>query len=351
MVTELAIVGAVIVALGAIVLALGAELLHVRRCRRIARLAFGPSSRPSRWTMAAPVLRVLSIGALCWGLLILLLVTPKVHRAEAEVEENDYRHLMLVLDVSPSMRLQDAGLNAEDSRRQRSADLLRSFFERVPYAHYRTSVVAVYNGAKPVVVDTTDGEVIYNILNDLLMQYAFEIGETDLFAGLTEAARMARPWRPHSTTLILVSDGDTVPATGMPKMPASIADVLVVGVGDPVTGKFIDGRQSRQDASTLRQIAVRLNGTYHDGNEKHISTAILSSLTQDAKASPFEKLTLREYALIACGVGAAFYALLPIALQLFGTRFHPGVATSTTRSRPRTRTRRRTVAALETNRT
>ncbi len=71
----------------------------------------------------------------------------------------------------------------------------------------------------------------------------------------------------------MLSDGDTVPATGMPKMPASIADVLIVGVGDPRQGSFIDGRMSRQDASTLRQIAARLGGIYHDGNQKHISTA------------------------------------------------------------------------------
>ena len=44
------------------------------------------------------------------------------------------------------------------------------------------------------------------------------------------------------------------------RMPASVAGVLVVGVGDPQAGMFIDGHQSRQDVSTLRQIAARLRG-------------------------------------------------------------------------------------------
>ena len=38
----------------------------------------------------------------------------------------------------------------------------------------------------------------------------------------------------------------------------------------------------------------------------------------------FKKLTRREYALIACGAGAAVLAGLPLALMLFGTAWRPG---------------------------
>ena len=181
--------------------------------------------------------------------------------------DDDYQHVLLVLDVSPSMRLDDAGPDKDSSRMDRARELMESFFERVPIERFRVSVVAFYNGAKPVVVDTSDFEVVRNILGDLPMHYAFRSGRTRLFDGLQEAAQIAAPWEPRSTTLILLTDGDTVPATGMPRMPASVRSVLVVGVGDPRTGKFIDGRQSRQDVSTLRQIATRLGGVYHNGNE------------------------------------------------------------------------------------
>ena len=177
------------------------------------------------------------------------------------------------------MRLKDAGPNADQSRMKRGADVMESFFQRVPVEIYLMSVVACYNGAKPVVVDTKDLEVVRNIFGDLPMHYAFTAGKTDLFSGLAEAAKIAQPWQPRSTLLLMLSDGDTVPATGMPKMPASIADVLVVGVGDPRTGSFIDGRMSRQDACTLRQIAARLGGIYHDGNQKHLSSELLAQLT------------------------------------------------------------------------
>jgi len=315
---------AVLAAAAVAILAAAAEWLHARRCRRLARLAFGPNLRPAAWARLASPLRVASLAVLAWGLVTLAMLPPRVHRAD-ESDQRERRHLLLVLDVSPSMRLVDAGPDGDQSRMARSAALLESFFARVPVEQYLVSVVACYTGAKPVVVDTRDMDVVRNILNDLPMHHAFPSGKTDLFAGLEEAARIAHPWNPRSTLLLVLTDGDTVPATGMPKLPAAIADVLIVGVGDPRTGSFIDGGQSRQDASTLRQIATRLRGTYHDGNAKHLSSRLLAELTLIPRKGPFERLTRREYALIACGLGSVVLAYLPVLLHNFGTNWRPGV--------------------------
>jgi Ca-activated chloride channel homolog len=311
-------------ALAAIIVVALAETLHARRVARLSRLAFGPTRRPSLWVRAVPLLRVASAGAVAWGLVTLLMLKPKTHAAET-IPDNKKRHVLLVLDVSPSMRLKDAGPNRDLTRRARATAVMESFFQRVPNEQYLMSVIAVYSSAKPVVVATKDMEVVRNIMADLPMQYAFITGKTDLFSGLQEADKVARGWRPKSALLILLSDGDTVPATGMPKLPASIADVLVVGVGDPRAGTFIDGRQSRQDAGTLRQIATRLNGTYHDANEKHLPSDLLARLTLIPRQGAFERLTKREYALIACGLGASILALLPVLLHQFGTRWRPGI--------------------------
>ena len=171
--------------------------------------------------------------------------------------------MVLILDVSPSMRLEDAGPTGQLSRMQRASELMESFFKRVSIQQYRLSVVAVYNGAKPVVIDTNDVDVVRNILNDLPMHHAFVAGKTNIFDGLEEAIRIARPWRPRSTNLILLSDGDTVPASGMPKLPASINQVVVVGVGDPVKGRFIDGT-----AVTAGYLHVAASG---DATARHLS--------------------------------------------------------------------------------
>jgi Ca-activated chloride channel homolog len=306
------------------ILTIGAESLHRQRSRRLARLAFGPTMRAAYWAYFAPSLRVMALTALCWGLVTLLELPPKAHVAQ-DIPDKQRRHVLIVLDVSPSMRLRDAGPNADQSRIKRVSVVMDSFLERIPVELYLISVVACYNGAKPVVVDTKDLEVVRNIFGDLPLSQAFPSGKTDLFSGLTEAARIAHPWQPRSTLLLMLSDGDTVPATGMPKMPASIADVLIVGVGDPRQGSFIDGRMSHQDASTLRQIAARLGGIYHDGNQKHIGTELLNRLTVIPRKTAFEQLTRREYALIACGLGAAVLALLPVLLHHFGTTWRPGV--------------------------
>lgn len=319
---------ALIAAAVAAALAFIAEGVHQRRLRPIARLAFGPGGRPAHWVRMVPLLRAAASGALAWGLVMLWILIPKVHSAEGGALNDDEadKNVLLVLDVSPSMRLEDAGPTRNQSRTHRARDVLDSFLKRVPLEQYRFTVLAVYNGAKLVVERTRDVEVVRNILGDLPLHFAFDSGKTQLFDGLREAAEVAKRWEPDSTTLILVSDGDTVPAQGMPVMPKAVSSVLVVGVGDPATGTFIDGAQSRQDVSTLRQIATRLGGSFHNGNALHLSSVLIRDLTESGDESPLEQLSLREYALAACGLGAALLALLPLLLHAFGTRWNPGVS-------------------------
>jgi Ca-activated chloride channel family protein len=307
-----------------VVVATAAELLHFLRVRRLAPLAFGPRRGRLFLAAVAPVFRVLSLGALAWGLTVLAVLPPKGHR-QAEVKESEYRHLVLVLDVSRSMEVEDAGPGGKQKRAARAADLIQSFFERVQAERYKTTVVAVASEAKPVVLDTLDREVIRNILTELPMRHAFKPGETNMFAGLEQAAKVARPWPPGSAVLMVVTDGDTVPATGMPKMPASIgSNVVMVGVGNPNVGKSLGGHTTRQDASTLRQVAARLNGTYHDGNEKQLSTELVSKIDERAKPKAGEQWTAREYALLCAGAGGGTFALLPAFLTLLGTGWSPG---------------------------
>lgn len=308
-------------------LVLVAESVHARRSRRVRHLAFGPTGRPRPWTRFAPAVRCAAVPALAWGLVTLLVLPPKVHDRTDAAPEEEPRDLILVLDVSPSMRLRDAGTEESSSRTARASELLQSFFARLSLTKVRTSVVAFYTGAKPVVERTTDLAVVRNILTDLPMHFAFRAGPTDLMAGIEEAARMATPWRAGTATLIVVSDGDVVPPSGMPALPPSISHVLVIGVGDPSAGKFIDGHQSRQDIASLRQLAARLGGEYHDGNTKHVSTELLRDVvrSEEMPGTATRAWTRREMALLSVGVGAAALALLPVLLHAAGTHWHPGV--------------------------
>ncbi|VTR95176.1 von Willebrand factor type A OS=Isosphaera pallida (strain ATCC 43644 / DSM 9630 / IS1B) GN=Isop_3571 PE=4 SV=1: VWA_2 [Gemmata massiliana] len=306
------------------VVAVAAELLHYVRVRRVAPLAFGPHRGRMFLAAVAPFVRVGAMAAAAWGLTVLLVLAPKSHK-QGEIKESEFRHLVLVLDVSRSMEVEDAGPGGKQKRSERAADLIQSFFERVQAERYKTTVIAVASEAKPVVLDTTDREVIRNVLTELPMRHAFKPGETNMFAGLEEAAKVAKPWPPGSAVLMVVTDGDTVPTTGMPKIPASIGgNVVMVGVGNPTVGKSLGGHTTRQDASTLRQVATRLNGAYHDGNEKQLSTELISRVDEKAQPKGGDRWTAREYALLCVGSGTGVLALLPVLLALLGTGWEPG---------------------------
>lgn len=309
---------ALLITLATVILTVVAEVVHGRRIAKVTPLL---PHLPPLVPFAAAAIRVLCLAALAWSLTTLYNLPPKAHRAKLEViEPQDREHLLLVLDVSPSMRLQDAGEVGTDSRTRRASSLVKSLLQRVSDEKMHFSVIATYSGAKTVVKDSRDREVLLNILSDLPMHYAFDSGKTRLFDGLAEAAMVAKDWRPNSATLVVISDGDTVPPTGMPRMPASVGGALVVGVGDPMKGTFIDGRQSRQDVSTLREIANRLGGEYHDGNLKHVPTTVLRSIGTLQVSSAEEELTLREYALIVIVTASFLLAILPLLLYLL-TRF------------------------------
>jgi Ca-activated chloride channel family protein len=301
-----------------------AEWLHARRTARLAALAFGPEAKPRAWARLAPAVRTFSLAVVAWGLMSLLLLSPKVHHLLGK-ERAKERHLLLLLDVSPSMRLKDAGPMRKISRRERAQEIIESFLGRVSTDQYKLSVLAFFNGVKPVVVDTKDAEVVRHILEDLPLYQAFKPGKTQLYEGLKEAAEVARHWGPKSTSLMVLTDGDTESAKGIPTMPASVANVLFVGVGDPRVGSYIAGHQSKQETSTMRQIAARLRGVYVDGNTKHIPSQILAQMQAKMSEDTFYKLGRREYALIACGVGGFIYALLPLLLHSFGTAWLPGI--------------------------
>lgn len=292
----------IIVAVGAGLLIALAEWLHARRSMRVQGLVLR-GARPTVIARAAPWVRAIGAAMLTWGLVTLIDIdgAPRANAAEGKPT----RHVLICLDVSPSMYLEDAGPDGRMPRGKRARQVLQSVFDRLDMTTTRVSVVAFYTTAKPVVVDTFDLEVVANILEDLPLEHAFKEGMTNMYSGIREAAKIAEPWPPGSAMMIVVSDGDTLPDSMPPTMPRSIVDSLVVGVGNPYRGSQIAGRSSRQDAASLKQLAARLRGVYHDGNAHHLPTSVLSSLRM-LRTEGDQRPALRTIALIATGVGGLF---------------------------------------------
>ena len=304
------------------------EFFHARRIRRVKRLAFGPKASPAAWVNIAPFLRVVGLAVACWGFLSLVFVVQATVHDETAIAEADYKHLVLVIDVSPSMLLKDAGPSGEQSRRMRASEIVESVFGRIPMRQFKVTIIGVYSDAKTLVEDSTDFEVVRHIMEDMPLWHAYKPGKTELISGIELAAKVSKNWPRNSSYILMLTDGDTVPATGMPKIPPSVKETFVVGVGDSSAGTFIADHQSRQDITTLRQIANRLRGIYHDGNEHHLSSQLVNKFVLSEGESRGETWTRREWALLAALIGSLVYSVLPILLHYFGTRYHAGVAVS-----------------------
>jgi Ca-activated chloride channel homolog len=298
-----------------------AEWLHSRRVRRIDRLAFGPRGRSRAWTVIVGPVRVLSVGAVCWGLLTLLALSESQWNQDGSSNQQPIHHIVIGLDVSPSMQIVDSGQGRKLSRADRAREVLRSVLERIDTRRGQVSVIAFYTEARPVVVDTFDPAVVHNILNDLPLGQAFAAGKTNLYSVVTAAESLTKSWRPGSATMMIVSDGDTLPAQAIPSRSPAFDRILVLGVGDPFRGTFIHDHSSRQDRRSLSQFASQMRGEYIDVNTKHLASQLLPSGPHwhDNNRS----IARRGFALLAVGLGSTFLALIPLALTIAGGTWNP----------------------------
>lgn len=285
------------------------EWLHARRCARLGGLAFA-AGRARAWARWTPPLRVAALGLLAWGLAVLAIpaVQPRSLAASGQ-------RLLIALDVSPSMHLRDAGPSGQQTRAERARDVLRRLLARAGERPVRVGIIAFHSSALPVLAGSSDRDVVANVLDDLPLEHAFVSGKTRLHEALACAERLARPWPPGSTSLIVVSDGDSEPGEAPPDLPAAIATSVILGVGDVQRGIFIDDHASRQEPGTLRQLAGQVRGAYHDINRREPPAELLDRLLPAPPAAGPDR---RMLALCAAAIGAAITALLPLALRLYG---------------------------------
>lgn len=314
-----------IIALAVLVTVAFGEWMHRRRTARVSRLAFGIANRPALWTHCVPVVRPIAAALATWGLLFLATFDPvEIDLTPAKVASS---HLLVLLDVSPSMQLKDAGAESEKiSRAKRAGDVVQGILDRLDMQTTRITIVAFYTDAIAIVQDTFDKEVIRNALDGLPMYVGFEGGPTNLQRGLTVAFDIARLWPADSSTLLIVTDGDV--AASLPAaLPSSIADTIVIGLGDPLKGMMVSGHNSRQDSMGLWQLAARLGGQFHDGNRKHLPSEVVQSLAMIAPRVG-GLFSARDLALLSTAIGCSILALASPMLTLFGRGIHSSFASA-----------------------
>jgi Ca-activated chloride channel family protein len=303
------------------------EWLHTRRVARLSRLAFGPANRPRRWTTLAPTLRVLALAGVAWSLVTLAAFNNRSRDRDRRSAVT--RQLLVLLDVSPSMQLADAGADGSQRRAVRAAEVLKSVLDRVPGDHVRFSAASFYTEARMLARECQDRELMVHFAADVPFHLTYKPGQTDLLKSLNQAGEFSKDWPRKSTTLLVISDGDSVPPSGLQPMPSAVSEVLFAGVGETGRGTFIDGHLSRQDGTTLSQLARRLGGTYYDANTKHLPSDALRKLNEKDPGAAKWQADRRLVALAVLALSASALCLLPLLLEYFGSAWQ--AATPTTR--------------------
>lgn len=307
-----------IVALFVLLLVSLAEWIHGRRIGVVTRLAFGTQGAKA-WTHLVPWLRVASLTGFTWGvttLLMLKLEAPEDASAKERLDAEATR-LVFVADLSPSMFLKDSGPDGTQSRHARMREVVEGILQRVS-GNLRFGVIGFYTDSLPVVMEARDPELVRNVFNGLPLTYAMPVGQTDLGTAINRTLEIVEGFPKSGTRMIILTDGDSIPLAAINPRPAAVREVLMLGVGNPKKGSFIDGHQSRQEADTLQRVATSLFGVYHDVNDKHLATEALGDLVVPL-ALPHQGLTLAQWAVLAMALGAFIYALIPVALEYFGT--------------------------------
>jgi Ca-activated chloride channel family protein len=299
-----------------------AEWLHTRRVRVAQRLAFGPVGARG-WTRFVPMLRVLSLAAFAWGLVTLVLMKTGSNEDQKNVKDREATRVVFCADLSPSMYLKDAGPDGTLSRHDRMQEVVEGILQRVS-GNLRFGVIGFYTDALPVVMEARDPELVRNVFNGLPLTYAMPVGQTDLGTAVNLTLEQFANFPAGSTRIIILTDGDSLALKPINARPKSVKEVLVLGVGNPTKGTYIDGHQSRQEPDTLRLVASSLKGTYQDVNTKHLATEALGDLV--VPLAPLRKgLSLEELAVLAMVLGAAINALIPIMQEFFGSEWKVSV--------------------------
>ena len=319
-------------ALAAAGIAACGEWLHARRMARLGALAFGPSAKPRAWTHLTPVLRVIGVAGIAWSLVSLIAFNGQVR--DRDRKPGIPRQLMVMLDVSPSMLLADAGEGGAATRNSRATAVLKSVLDRVPGDNVRFSAAGFYTEARMMVKECQDRELILHLAGGTPFHITYRPGKTDILASLNQTGEFMKNWPRKSTTLLIISDGDSMAPTGLKPMPSAVSDVIVAGVGDSARGTFIDGHLSRQDAANLSQLARRIGGKYFDCNVRHIPTDALRKLNTEEPGAAKWRSDRRLAALLVLAASSVLLCLTPLMLEWFGSAWRPRVSVPKLRPHP-----------------
>ncbi|SFP73049.1 vWA domain-containing protein [Hymenobacter arizonensis] len=253
-----------------LLLIVAVPLLFVLRwvlARRRAQVvvAFGPGAAPRDWVAALRFLPDVVLG-LALSFAIVALARPQ--RTDERVEQSGRGiDLVLAIDVSGSMEIQDLLPNRLEAAKRIATDFVNS------RAGDRLALVAFAGEAYSLAPLTTD----YDLLREHLASLRFGMMKQDgtaIGTALGVATNRLRESTARSRVCILLSDGESNAGSLDPQLAAQLAHaygirIYTIGLGQDgfvPYGKDAQGRpryvQTRLDETTMRQLAAAADGQF-----------------------------------------------------------------------------------------
>ncbi len=271
--------------------------------------------------------RPILLSLLSLFLILLSIAAARPQKITVVQDEFEGRDLMLVLDVSGSMKERDFEHSGSYMNRLQAVKLVVSEFIQNRVGD-RIGVVAFGTSAFLQSPLTTDHALLVELVN--LLQVGV-VGEgTAIGDGLGVALKRLRELPGNTKAIILLTDGANNSGTVLPLQAAKVASDLgikihSIGIGSdqataPSFGSIFMGRPPEYDEETLKEISKLSSGVYFHATSFEGLRAVydeIDKLEQREDVSPSKQIVEEQFYPFAAGALLCFIAYWTLVSSFF----------------------------------
>jgi Ca-activated chloride channel family protein len=275
------------------------------------------------WTS---VLRIIPNVLKAFALALLIVAMARPQRTNEQVEQwTEGIDIMLVIDISESMQIEDFKPNRLEAAKKTARDFISGRFQD------RIGLVIFSGDAYSLSPLTTDYELLYNFIDTEIDFDKIENRGTAIGSAIAVGTNRMRESSTASKVMILLSDGDNTAGNIDPKTAAELAvaygiKIYTIGIGKDGKvpyGKDFFGRpnyiENTLDETTLREIAEIGEGQFYRVSDNEALQNVFSLIDQYEKAEIKEtryKNTTDFYPIYAKW-GLLFFVLFMLSKSTF----------------------------------
>lgn len=268
-------------------------LRYLFRLRRRDRLDVALYEGQLKWNPLS-LLRFVPPILLSLALILMCTALARPQRTNEQVEQwTEGIDIMLVIDISESMRIEDFKPNRLEAAKDVARDFIRGRFQD------RIGMVIFSGEAFSLAPLTTDYQLLYDYIDELDFSM-IEAGGTAIGSALAVATNRMRETDSQSKVMILMSDGENNAGNIDPITAAKLAhayDIKMYSIAIGKEGRVPFGRdmfgnvnyiENSLDETTLREIARIGEGRFYRVAERQALENVFEEIDQLEKAEIME---------------------------------------------------------------